>query len=113
MIDAAKCAKKDSASPVTTMTFIASPELIFGMRAVKDFALGADCVAHARTFFSRPDFDLKSAEPGTFKLVPTGEMKERLKRDYENMQAMIFGAAPRGDGVIASLEELQHALNSR
>jgi Nucleotidyl transferase AbiEii toxin, Type IV TA system len=81
--------------------------------AAKDFALGADCIAHARTFFSRPDFDLESAEPGTFNLVPTGEMKERLKRDYENMQAMIFGAAPSFDEVMASLEELQHTLNSR
>jgi Nucleotidyl transferase AbiEii toxin, Type IV TA system len=84
-----------------------------GVRAAKDFALGADCVAHARTFFSRPDFDLESAEPGTFKLVPAGEMKERLKRDYENMQAMIFGAAPSFETVMNSLEHLEQTLNSR
>lgn len=84
-----------------------------GVRAVKAFALGADCVAHARTFFNRPDFDLESAKPGTFKLVPTGEMKERLKRDYENMQAMIFGVAPSFDDIIASLEHLEHVLHGR
>jgi Nucleotidyl transferase AbiEii toxin, Type IV TA system len=82
-----------------------------GVRATKDFALGADCVAHARTFFSRPDFDLESAERGTFKLVPVGEMKERLKRDYSNMKAMIFGDAPSFEEVVASLDALERMLN--
>ena len=40
-------------------------------------------------------------------------MKERLKRDYENMQAMIFGAAPSFETVMDSLEQLEQTLNSR
>lgn len=84
-----------------------------GVRAAKDFALGADCVAHARTIFSCPDFDLESAERGSFKLVSVPEMKERRKRDYENVQAMIFGEAPSFDDVMNSLEHLKQTLNSR
>lgn len=39
--------------------------------ALRDRALGADCVRHARMFFDRPDFDLASAKPGTFAISPT------------------------------------------
>ncbi|MGY4334837.1 hypothetical protein ACVWWG_009305 [Bradyrhizobium sp. LB7.2] len=41
-----------------------------GASAIEDPELGADCVAHARMFFNRPDFDLASAAPGSFALAP-------------------------------------------
>ena len=42
-----------------------------GTAAAADEELGADCVAHARMFFNRPDFDLASAAPGSFALCRT------------------------------------------
>ena len=53
-----------------------------------------DCVAHARMFFNRPDFDLASAAPGSFALSPHDEMIEQLRIDYRAMQGMIFGDPP-------------------
>ncbi|MBL4874734.1 MAG: nucleotidyl transferase AbiEii/AbiGii toxin family protein [Rhodobacteraceae bacterium] len=82
-----------------------------GKKAVKDLALGRDCVAHALTFFNRPDFNLASAEPGTFNLLPNGEMKDRLKKDYENTKAMIFGDAPEFEEIISSLSYIEKVLN--
>jgi len=82
-----------------------------GKAALADADLAADCVAHARMFFNRTDFDLASAKPGSFAIIPTIEMVESLRRDYANTKAMIFGSAPEFDAVLASIAELEGAAN--
>jgi len=82
-----------------------------GQAAIADSALGADCVAHARMFFNRPAFDLASATPPTFALMPEGEMHDALKQDYAAMSGMVFGQAPSFEAVTASIAELEHAVN--
>lgn len=82
-----------------------------GRQAIANPALGEDCVAHARMFFDRPDFDLASAASPTFALMPEGAMYEDLRRDYAAMTGMIFGAPPAFEDVIESVAELQAALN--
>lgn len=83
-----------------------------GERALANPALGADCVAHARMFFNRPDFDLASAVPTSFALCPEGAMYDDLRRDYAAMTTMIFGTAPDFDLVVESVAELQSTLNA-
>jgi len=83
-----------------------------GSNAVADLALGADCIEHAKTFFNRPDFNLASAVPGSFTLVPHGDMVDRLAGDYENTKPMIFGNAPEFDALMQSITSLEKALNS-
>jgi len=87
-----------------------SPE---GRRAMEDSDLGADCVAHARMFFNRPDFDLATAEPPTFALSPEGAMYDDLAKDYALMRTMIFGDAPRFEEVLESVYELERILNGK
>lgn len=82
-----------------------------GSAALQDTGLGADCVRHARMFFDRPDYDLASAAPGGFAIVPTGSMVDALRRDYANMTAMIFGPPPAFDEILASLDRIQRTLN--
>jgi hypothetical protein len=82
-----------------------------GQAALSDGGLAADCVGHARIFFNRPDFDLESAEPGSFALAPVGGMVDALRRDYENMATMIFGTAPRFDIILTSVETLDARIN--
>lgn len=83
-----------------------------GQRAIADTVLGADCVAHARMFFNRPDFDLASARRPTFVLTPEGQMYDDLRRDYAAMATMIIGKAPEFDAVIESVAALEKAINS-
>jgi len=83
-----------------------------GQRAIADPALGADCVLHARMFFDRPDFDLASATPPTFSLVPEGAMYDDLRRDYAAMTGMIFGPPPPFEAVIESTSVLEASINS-
>lgn len=82
-----------------------------GAAAIKDRALGDDCVAHARMFFNRPDFDLASAVPGSFALAPHDAMTEQLRVDYRAMQGMIFGEPPAFEAVIDSIASLEASLN--
>jgi hypothetical protein len=82
-----------------------------GKAAVADLELGADCVAHAKSFFNRPDFNLDTAAPGSFSLVPPDEMAAQLIADYKNTEAMIFGEAPSFDEILASIAALEEQLN--
>lgn len=83
-----------------------------GVRALKNRKLGADCVAHARMFFNRPDFDLATAIAPTFSICPEGDMRDDLRRDYRAMAGMIFGEAPEFDAIIAGIADLETALNA-
>lgn len=83
-----------------------------GQAAIGDPALGADCVAHARMFFNRPAFDLASAVPPTFALMPEGEMYAALKQDYAAMSGMIFGQAPSFEAVTETIAALEKHVNA-
>jgi hypothetical protein len=83
-----------------------------GQAAIADPALGADCVAHARMFFNRPAFDLASAAPTTFALMPEGDMYDALKQDYTAMSGMIFGQAPSFEAVTESIADLERRVNA-
>ena len=83
-----------------------------GRAALADRALGADCVRHARVFFDRPDYDLASAQPGSFALTPVPGMTEALARDYAAMTPMIFGRAPAFADVMASIAGIERAVNA-
>ncbi|WP_095203694.1 nucleotidyl transferase AbiEii/AbiGii toxin family protein [Mesorhizobium carmichaelinearum] len=84
-----------------------------GDAAIANSALGADCVAHARMFFNRPDFDLASAVPGSFALAPHDAMIEQLRVDYRAMKGMIFGDPPEFEAVLDSIRSLETRLNER
>ena len=62
-------------------------------------------------FFNRADYDLGSAMKGTFTLLPEDGMIKALTRDYEAMQAMIFGAAPTFDDILESIRAIQCIAN--
>lgn len=83
-----------------------------GHAAMANRALCKDCVAHARMFFNRPDFDLASAQAPTFALCPEGGMVDDLRQDYRAMSSMIFGEPPPFNAVVKAIAELQHSLNA-
>jgi hypothetical protein len=84
-----------------------------GQSAIEDRTLGEDCVAHARMFFNRPDFDLASAQPPTFVLCPEDGMIDDLRQDYRAMATMIFGEPPEFDAIVESVAALERQLNAR
>jgi len=84
-----------------------------GTDALAQPDLGADCVRHARMFFNRPDYDLASAQRGSFALSPEPGMIEALERDYAATRAMIFGPAPAFRDILSSIQEIEERANGR
>lgn len=66
---------------------------------------------HKELMFRAPDHRYDRAVPGSYRLVPTAEMREKLAADYERMSAMIFGMPPTFAEVMASIETLENFLN--
>ncbi|MGA8429365.1 MAG: nucleotidyl transferase AbiEii/AbiGii toxin family protein [Candidatus Sulfotelmatobacter sp.] len=82
-----------------------------GQNLARDAAMAADCVRHARMFFNRPDFDLATAAPGSYALVPHNGMLANLEQDYNAMSQMIFGEVPAFSAIIDSIVTLERRLN--
>lgn len=83
-----------------------------GPAALAKRALGEDCVAHARMFFNRPDFDLASAQAPTYALLPEGPMMDGLRQDYRAMSSMIFDEPPSFDAVMEAIAGLEKTVNA-
>ena len=75
--------------------------------------LAIDCVRHARLFFDRPDFDLVSAQPGSWAIEPSAGMLERLQTDYAKTIPMIFGTAPKFEEIMASMKNINNSANKK
>jgi hypothetical protein len=80
---------------------------------VADHALALDCARHALMFFNSPDLDLRSARPGSFAIMPSAEMLDVLKRDYQVMLGMIFGEVPEFSDVLDAVKKLEDEINQR
>lgn len=80
--------------------------------ALADPALLADVVAFKARFYSRGWAQYDQAKPGTFKLVPSGNVLATVEKDYVQMRNMIFGHYPAFDEVMATLQSLEHEINA-
>jgi predicted nucleotidyltransferase component of viral defense system len=79
-------------------------------KAKSNLQMAIDCAQHAQLFFNSKDLDLQSARPGSFKLAPSAEMIEALKRDYLAMSGMIFGEIPSFENVISATKQLEDEI---
>ena len=75
-----------------------------GQNAIKDINLGKECALHASIFFFDKAYQQNSAAEGDFLIYPSEEMIPTLRRDYEQMSTMIFGATPTFDEILESIQ---------
>jgi len=73
--------------------------------------LAEACRQHKELMFRAPDHRYDRARSGSYRLVPTENMRIKLAADYERMSAMIFGTPPSFADVMASVEALERFLN--
>ncbi|MGA1530907.1 MAG: nucleotidyl transferase AbiEii/AbiGii toxin family protein, partial [Kiritimatiellia bacterium] len=63
-------------------------------------------------FFASSWANYEAARPGTFRLLQDDATRlDNLRRDYEDMQAMIFGDAPSWHDVAGVLRDLERRVN--
>jgi hypothetical protein len=83
-----------------------------GVAAASLRDLAEACRQHKQLMFRAPDHRYDRAVPGSYRLVPTDDMRAKLAVDYERMSAMIFGTPPAFTDVMASIEALETYLNA-
>ncbi len=84
----------------------------YGVATASTLDLAEASRQHKMLMFRAPDHRYDRAVPGTYRLVPTSEMRAKLAADYGRMSAMIFGTPPAFEEVMASIEALERHLNS-
>jgi len=83
----------------------------FGSMAINDLELLADVVRHKSTFYKDNRADYDNATPQNIKIVPTDELNQSFKIDYEDMaKSMIVGNAPSYEELIITLEEIKSKI---
>lgn len=83
-----------------------------GKTAIKDIALLKTVANHKDNFFPSAWAKYDLAKPGTLKLVPDKELTNWLRKDYREMEEMIFGEVPAFDEIIQTLKEMEDTINT-
>lgn len=81
-------------------------------RAIADTELLEAIVENKRAYFFESWDWYPTAKRGTFRLVPSAEQQEFLKRDYNAMQNMIAGDKPEFSKIIEALKDLEDRINA-
>jgi hypothetical protein len=81
-------------------------------RAMDAIELLTRVAIHKRVFFKSGWANYESARPGTLRLVPGDRIIAQLRRDYDAMEPMFFGAAPEFEEILRHLPELEHRINA-
>ena len=68
---------------------------------------------HKQTFFPSAWAKYDEAGPGTLRLAPPEHRRRELERDYERMQAMIFGTPPKFEHLLQQLQRIESEINRR
>jgi hypothetical protein len=79
--------------------------------ALADLALLEDVVAFKQRFYRRPWAHYDLAIPGTFRLLPAGQVLAAVEKDYAQMRNMIFGRYPGFDEIMETLRTLEGEIN--
>lgn len=82
------------------------------VEALKRDDLRQRVVQHKSFFFSSAWANYATAKPGSFRLVPHDKALTVLSKDYDEMQAMMFGASPKWGEIVEELKRLEARLNA-
>lgn len=83
----------------------------YGVATASMRELAEACRQHKELMFRAPDHRYDRAVPGSYRLVPTEDMRAKLATDYQRMSSMIFGTPPSFAEVMASIKALEQYLN--
>lgn len=82
-----------------------------GRNAVDNAELRESVRQHTENFFYSAWRKLDRAVPGSTELVPKGELRKVLNRDYQAMQGMMLGDAPAFNEIIEAIAALETQIN--
>jgi hypothetical protein len=80
-------------------------------KALEHLDLLREVTAFKMRFYRCPWARYEEAWPGSLRLLPPTHHVKGLREDYRAMQAMLFGAIPSFDEILAELTALEKAIN--
>jgi hypothetical protein len=80
-------------------------------RAFDDIELLKRVVEFKDKFYHQAWANYGSAVVGSFRLNPPDHVKSFLKRDYDDMQIMIFGKTPKFNEIMSAIADLEKEIN--
>ncbi len=81
--------------------------------SVENIQLLHEVVEFKKRFYPSAWANYDAAKPGTLRLLPIERNEAALKADYQSMKAMLFGAIPTYEEIVAGLAKLESEINSR
>ena len=85
----------------------------FRASALQDYGLLEAVAQHKKSFFRCGWAKYDEARPGTLSLLPPDFRLPELKKDYDQMQIMIFDKSPSFQEIMDILLELESTINNR
>ncbi|MCK9329081.1 MAG: nucleotidyl transferase AbiEii/AbiGii toxin family protein [Candidatus Cloacimonetes bacterium] len=86
----------------------------YGKMAIDNLDLLNDVVKHKSTFYKDNKADYPNATPQAIKIVPTPELNQSFKLDYEDMaKSMIIGNPPSYEELLQGLNEIEKNITQR
>ena len=82
-----------------------------GKTALAGTELLREVALHKSVFYAAKWARYDQAIPGSLRLVPPDSRMQELRRDYRQMQEMIFGTAPSFEKIIETLREIERQIN--
>lgn len=79
--------------------------------ALSNISLLQEVAAFKMRFYRCPWAKYEEAKAGTLKLIPPDHHINELKRDYQAMEAMLFGEIPSFDEIMEGLSALEREVN--
>jgi hypothetical protein len=80
--------------------------------AAKDLELLARVAEHKGIYFRADWAKYEEAKKGSLKLFPGDRVEDFMRRDYEQMQEMIFGEPPAWADILAAIKEFEAEFNA-
>jgi hypothetical protein len=80
-------------------------------KALARIDLLQDVVQFKMRFYRCPWAKYEEAKPGSLKVLPTRHHARELERDYQAMQALLFGQIPTFDAIMTELTTLENTIN--
>jgi len=85
----------------------------FTQSTLTDDAFIGDIINHRINYSRLKRFDYNTLKRGSLKLIPSSDILDALRKDYEIMRAeMIYGEPPSFEEIIIEVQGLQEAINN-
>lgn len=85
----------------------------FQDNALQDYGMLEAVAQHKKLFFRCGWAKYDEAKPGTLRLLPPDFRLQELKKDFDQMQIMIFNKSPSFQEIMDILRELESTINNK